>query len=290
MESINKQVKRAELLMNPHKTENPWAHRDEIFKILYKAFNNGNARACFLLARAYTELELTDADHDKADEYYRIGADRGDGDCLFHMSCKYGITPAESLLLLEKSAFAGSVDGLTYYANSIFINNPYKAVNYLKKASRKGGYYANYLLTNIYLHGYRFYIEPDYALAKKYAFKNKKIEYAFSLCHIGMIYDFGIVIKKNHKKAREWYLKYMEIENAGEGYGYLARHYIYGLGGLKKDYAKGFELLKKGIEEKTVVPLFYYEISRCYRLGLGVEKNLHLAEEYHKKWLAETDK
>lgn len=290
MNDIEKLVQRAELLMDYSQTENPWEHRDEIFEILFNAFNEGNARACYLLARAYLEMELTEPDYDKADYYYKVGAERGEGDCLFHVSCGYKNTSAEALTLLEKSAKAGSAAGLTYYANAIFKNYPYKAIKYLKKASRMHYPHANYLLTEIYLYGYRFYVEPDFALAKKYAFKNKECEYIFSLVHIGNIYDFGIATSKNHKKAREWYLKYMEVESAGEGYGYLARHYIYGLGGLKKDYAKAIELLNKAIDEKTVVPLLYYELSRCYRLGLGVEKNVALANDYHNKWLALTRK
>ena len=273
-------TKLAEKLM--YQSEDPWAHRDEIFKLLYQAVELGEGKAAYLLGRACQEEELTQRDDEAAKKWFHKAAEMGDGFGWYQISSECYDDEIEELSRLRKSAELGCPDGMTYYGETLDKIHPFKAEEWLKKASNRHEPYANSVLFRHFAYGNRFQ-DPDYQEAVKYAFKNKKNEYYFSLLQIGIAYDFGIGgIRKNHKKAREWYLK---IEREPLAKGYLGRHYIYGLGGLKKDYQKGFELLMEGLKEKPIVPLFLYEVARCYRLGLGVTKNKSKAKEYETLWL-----
>ena len=275
-----KMVKMAEHLM--YKTENPWSHRDEIFQLLYKAVKLGEGKAAYLLGRACQEEELTQRDDKAAKMWFHKAAEMNDGYGWYEISSESYDDEVEELFRLRKSAELGCPLGMTFYGEAVDKLHPFKGEEWLKKAANRHEFYANSLLFRHYAYGNRFQ-DPNYHLAVKYAFKNKKNEYFFSLLQIGNVYDFGIGgVKRNYKKAREWYLK---IEDEPLAKGYLGRHYIYGLGGLKKDYKKGFELLNKGLEEKPLVPLFLYEIARCYRLGLGVEKDKKKAREFETLWL-----
>ena len=273
-------VRRAEDLM--YKSDNPWSHRDEIFKLLYKAVNLGEGKAAYLLGRAHQEEELTERDDEVAKKWFHRAAEMNDGYGYFEISSECYDDEVEELSRLRKSAELGCKYGMTYYGNMIDNIHPFKAEEWLIKASNRGELYANAVLYKHFAYGNR-YQDPNYPLAVKYAFKNKKKEYYYSSIQIGNIYDFGIgEVRKNYKKAREWYLK---VENEPLSKGYIGRHYIYGLGGLKKDYQKGFELLLEGLKEKPIVPLFLYEIARCYKYGIGVKRDKNKAKEYETLWL-----
>lgn len=273
-------VKKAEELM--YKSENPWLHRDEIFSLLYQAVILKEGKAAYLLGRAYQEEELTQRDDEAAKTWFHKAVEMNDGYGYYETAFEYYNDEIEELNRLRKSAELNCPLGMTAYGEMMDKMHPFKAEEWLIKASNRHQDYANAVLFRHFAYGNRFQ-DPDYQSAVKYAFKNKKKEHYFSLIQIGNIYDFGIGgRKKNHKKAREWYLK---IENEPLAKGYIGRHYIYGLGGLEKDYQKGFQLLIKGLEEKPLVPLFLYEISRCYRLGLGVNKDKEKAKEYEMMWL-----
>ena len=273
-------VRRAEALM--YKSDNPWEHRDEIFKLLYAAVKQGEGKAAYLLGRAHQEEELTQRDDKVAKQWFHRAAEMNDGYGWYELSTESYNDEVEELNRLRKSARLNCPYGMTYYGEAMDKIHPFKAEEWLIKASNRHELYANSVLFRHFAYGNRFQ-DPNYSSAVKYAFKNKKKEYYFSLIQIGNIYDFGIGEKKiNHKKARDYYLK---VESEPLARGYLGRHYIYGLGGLKKDYEKGFELLNEGLKSKPLVPLFLYEISRCYRLGLGVKKDKIKAKEYEKLWL-----
>lgn len=273
-------VRRAEELM--YKSKNPWEHRDEIFELLYKAVKLGQGRAAYLLGRAHQEEELTARDDEVAKKWFHKAAEMNDGYGWYELSIESYSDAVEELSRLRKSAELGCPYGMTYYGNAMDSLHPFIAEEWLKKASNRHEPYANAVLFKHFAYGNRFQ-DPDYHAAVKYAFRNKEKEYYFSCLQIGNIYDFGIGgKKKNHKKAREWYRK---VESEPLAKGYLGRHYIYGLGGLEKDYEKGFSLLSEGLKSKPLVPLFLFEIARCYKYGLGVAKDKKKAKEYETLWL-----
>ncbi len=278
-------ARRAEKLM--YRSENAWLHKEEIFELLYEAYRQGNGRAAYLLGKAHQEEELTQRDDEAAKKFFHEAAKLGDGYAWFEISSECYDDEVEELSRLRKSAELGCPSGMTYYGEALDkLGHPYKAEEWLLQASEHHEPYANSLLFRHYCYGDRFN-DPSYVKASRYALKNKASEYYFSILQIAIIYDFGIGRKKNHKKAREWYLK---LEDEPLSKGYLARHYIYGLGGLKKDYGLGFKLLCEGLKEKPIVPLFLFELARCYKLGIGVDKDKKKAKEYKTLWLIHSSK
>lgn len=87
---------------------------------------------------------------------------------------------------------------------------------------------------------------------------------------IGSWYVHGKHVKKNSRKAVEWFRKAAEAGNA-EGFYGLAGAYERGIGGLSKDERKAFEhYLRAALAgEKFALP----EVARCYLYGIGVEQD-----------------
>jgi TPR repeat protein len=53
--------------------------------------------------------------------------------------------------------------------------------------------------------------------------------------------------------------------------------------GVAKDEAKGFEYMKKAVNCRSVYIKAFWEISKCYRFGRGVERDLKKAEYYEQE-------
>src|SRR5437868_3521793 len=76
---------------------------------------------------------------------------------------------------------------------------------------------------------------------------NLKATNSYSLHYLGFMYDMGLGVKKNYKKAMELYKKAIKKNNsdAMNNLAYMYEHEL----GVKRNYRKAIELYKKGIEK-----------------------------------------
>ena len=100
---------------------------------------------------------------------------------------------------------------------------------------------------------------------------------------ITSFYLRGFGVEKDETKAREW-LDKLELR-AEEGdfhsIGILTHFYLDGEKGVGNDAARAYKMAQ--LAEKTDTPWGYKAIARCYKDGIGVEKNTAKAKEYVEK-------
>lgn len=102
---------------------------------------------------------------------------------------------------------------------------------------------------------------------------------------IGAILYEGYTGKPDYFKAVEYLKKEESVRNNGNihiQYYYMGMCFLKG-NGVTKDETKGFEYMKKAVECEKVVVKAYWEISKCYRFGRGVERDLKKAEYYEQE-------
>jgi uncharacterized protein len=97
---------------------------------------------------------------------------------------------------------------------------------------------------------------------------------------IGSWYVHGKHVKKNARKAVEWFLKAADAGNA-EGFYGIAGAYEQGIGGLKKDERKAFEYyVRAALAGETFA---FQEVARCYLYGIGVSSDEALGRIWLKQ-------
>ena len=99
-------------------------------------------------------------------------------------------------------------------------------------------------------------------------------------CHLR-----GFGVEKDEAKAREWLDKAEAMAEDGDGgtIFLLANFFMDGWKGVGKDALKAFKIAQ--LAEKTDTEWGYKIIARCYKDGIGVEKNAAKAKEYVEKGL-----
>lgn len=195
---------------------------------------------------------------------------------------------------------------------SVFLNNKklYKKLNKkIKKLIKKDEFYL--LRIRLYLNNEIpcYFMDKPYKLLKK--FKNKENPY-YSF-YMGEVYRYGLGVKRNYKKAFEFYQKASEF-GVNAALVALGECYLYGLGVDKyealayKNFCDASELgnkkallnkaillqngsgVEKNVEEafkiiesiKDHIDDAYYEYGKCYLYGLGIEKDYKKAIEIAK--------
>ena len=107
----------------------------------------------------------------------------------------------------------------------------------------------------------------------------------WTMVQIASFYLRGFGVEKDEAKAREWLDKLeARAEDGDHGAIYvLAKFYLDGEKGVGKDAARAYKFAQ--LAEKTDTPWGFEIIARCYKDGIGVEKNAAKAREYVEKGL-----
>ena len=99
-------------------------------------------------------------------------------------------------------------------------------------------------------------------------------------------YYEGYVNKPDYVKVMKYLKQAQELDIFREWdsriYYYWGMCYLKG-NGVAIDEAKGFKYMKKAVECNSVYIKAFWEISKCYRFGRGVGRDLKKAEEYEEK-------
>ena len=107
----------------------------------------------------------------------------------------------------------------------------------------------------------------------------------WTMVQIASFYLRGFGVEKNEAKAREW-LDKLDARAEDGDFGaihVLAKFYLDGEKGVGKDAERAYKIAQ--LAEKTDMPWGYKIIARCYKDGIGVEKNAAKAKEYVEKGL-----
>ena len=101
---------------------------------------------------------------------------------------------------------------------------------------------------------------------------------------LGRLYQYGTEVKRNYKKAYQYYLKGARLERQKNDGGLclanLGYMNMYGLG-KEQNLRLGAKYYKEGTERNE--PLAIYNLAQCYFNGEGVNKNIEKAAYWWQK-------
>lgn len=226
-----------------------------------------------------------------------------------------------------KAAEKGNTDAMSAlgygYSNNYFgANDAELAIKWSLKAANKGDQTCINNMGNIYRYGWGG-IEKNSKTAREWFLKGAEKEYSSSYKHLGDLSYSGEGVPKDYQEAIKWYIKATEVDNsifstylfdignvykndlkdylkAIEWYNKsinrrylwaalpLAEIYYQGLG-VKRDYAKAFQLYLKAAESGYSKEATQW-VAIMYKEGKGVEKDKKLAAEWQAKYEAAKSK
>lgn len=207
--------------------------REQLFRLLEKAAEQGNDEAQYILAKMYRYGKGTEKNERKALEWYEKAAEQGNSDAQFDLGSIYRTGNSVGLRAIEK--------------------NNEKSVTWYKKAAELGSAKAQRVLGNMYMKGER--IEKDYKKAMEWYIKaaEGEDEYIARECQawIGYMYYSGKGAEKNAEEALEWYKKSVDGYD-GLLFGGVIHSvivYMYEEGETKRDIKKALELYERAAEK-----------------------------------------
>lgn len=228
----------------------------EAFSWFMKAAENGLTIAMTNVGDCYITGTGVEADNKKALLWYEKASQSGDDQAQRNLGYFYEsgmldvVDSTKAYKWFEQSAKLGNANsmahlGIYYREGSVVKKDMSKALNWFMKAAEKGDYEGNF--------------------------------------NVGLFYRFGRdpfqVVDKNLSEAIKYFNRALECETP---YDYLGVHgwlaYCYQ---ETKDYKKMFEHFKIAAENNIAEA--QYEVSRCYKNGLGVEANQKLSQMWYKR-------
>ena len=228
----------------------------EAFSWFMKAAEKGLPVAMINVGDCYITGNGIDRDNRKALLWYEKASQSGDDQAQRNLGYFYEsgmldvVDSTKAYKWFEQSAKLGNANsmahlGIYYRDGSVVKKDMLKALNWFMKAAEKGDYEGNF--------------------------------------HVGLFYRFGRdpfqVVDKSLTEAIKYFNRALKCE---EPYDFLGVHswlaYCYQ---ETKDYKKMFEHFKIAAENNIAEA--QYEISRCYKNGLGVEANQKLSQMWRKR-------
>ncbi|RIA81922.1 hypothetical protein C1645_881328 [Glomus cerebriforme] len=221
-----------------------------------------------------------------------------------------------------KNAEKGDIISQYYIANCYYfgvnIKHDYnKAFEWYAKSSKGGNMKAMYMLGTCYYYGYGG--KKNKKQAFEYYLKSAEKGYKYAISKVGDCYHDGKGIFRDESKAFEWYLK---TAKKGHAYNqYLVANYYYNGVHISKNEEKGFYWNRKAaingntdaqyrlaeyylnnpiyknenkafkwylkLVNKSYINLkAVYLVAKCYRDGIGTDKNLKEATKWIEKYIS----
>lgn len=128
-------------------------------------------------------------------------------------------------------------------------------------------------------------IPCDYNKAKAYYELADYCGEIWATVNLGYIYSFGKLGEVDHKKALQYFLVAAAFQNENAIYK-VGDYYLNGLGGLKKDEHRAFDLYitalntasnnQRAIDgfENSLLGNILFRVAKCFLFGIGVKKDL----------------
>lgn len=161
-------------------------------------------------------------------------------------------------------------------ALQMYDTNRYEMAKPLFEELSKDG---NILSTKILGMYYHYGLDGNTDYKKALAYYRKVIaenEITDVWFDLGRMYEDGLGVRKNYRKAKECFEKAVE-NGCVSGYVFLGKLYLFGEG-VKRDEKKCYEYFLRAAEGGDVFAA--YRVGCCYLNGTGVEKDINLAEEW----------
>ena len=124
-------------------------------------------------------------------------------------------------------------------------------------------------------------VKKNYKKAIEWYQKSADAGNAVAMCNLGICYENGNGVKKNLKTAIEWYQKSADAGNAN-AMGNLGNCYYDG-NGVKRNYKKAVEWYQKAAELSNAYGMS--GMGLCYEFGNGVKQDYAEALKWYKKAL-----
>ncbi len=240
-----------------------------------------NSLACFEMGLEYN----SNGDYKKANEYFEMGCNLGDGGSCSHLGVNYQMGNGVLADINKAKEFYQKAcdlkDGLTCksLANLYRLekNIDSAAINYEKACNLDMAESCGYASELFKDDANSF---KDLKKAIEFAKKGCDLKDGKSCFILGAGYGEGDGIKKDLKEANKYYQKACDLNNGADGCASLGYNYKYGYG-ITKDLTLANKYNKKACDAGSGRGCNYLGVN--YRDGVGFEKNVQTAYSYFRK-------
>lgn len=240
-----------------------------------------NSLACFEMGLEYN----SNGDYKKANEYFEMGCNLGDGGSCSHLGVNYQMGNGVLADINKAKEFYQKAcdlkDGLTCksLANLYRLekNIDSAAINYEKACNLDMAESCGYASELFKDDANSF---KDLKKAIEFAKRGCDLKDGKSCFILGAGYGEGDGIKKDLKEANKYYQKACDLNNGADGCASLGYNYKYGYG-ITKDLTLANKYNKKACDAGSGRGCNYLGVN--YRDGVGFEKNVQTAYSYFKK-------
>lgn len=219
--------------------------------MMRQAAELGHAAGMFQLGQLYETGQGVKKDYTEALRWYKQAAELGHAAGMFELGHFYetgqGVNKddAEAMKWYKKAAELGRSDamyrcGRLYHEGRGIRKDHDEALRWYRMAADAGDRNSLRPLAKIYATG------RDQVEAVKWYRKAAKFGDAEAMCQIGLHYDLGIGVEKDHGEAMKWYRKALDLGNP-EGMICIGDVYDYGRG-VKEDYAEAMKWYRKAAD------------------------------------------
>jgi len=240
-----------------------------------------NSLACFEMGLEYN----SNGDYKKANEYFEMGCNLGDGGSCSHLGVNYQMGNGVLADINKAKEFYQKAcdlkDGLTCKS----LANLYRLEKNIDSAAINYEKACNLDMAESCGHASELFKDD----ANSFKDLKKAIEFAKRGCDLkdgkscfilGAGYGEGDGIKKDLKEANKYYQKACDLNNGADGCASLGYNYKYGYG-ITKDLTLANKYNKKACDAGSGRGCNYLGVN--YRDGVGFEKNVQTAYSYFKK-------